>query len=167
MCWINAVVVFVVISFHQILTAGELAGTYHLTRANCSDGKKLKLGGPFIDIGIKMEISSTQDGVVALIEQTANAQSAVFASFKLTCKIINRGQLRYLGPGRYWGNLRPHLCECSNAIMQQKICARQMGAEPEGETEYWWEGEELAIKKLDTPNIYSCRNGAVPVYYYR
>lgn len=164
---ISALVISVVINMNNLVKAGELAGSYHLTRASCSDGKKLKLGGPFMDIGIKLEISAAQDGEISLLEQTANAQSVSFASFKLTCTIINRGKLRYLGPGRYLGNLTPHLCECSNSLMQQKICARQMGAEAEGVTEYWWEGDELAIKNLATKNIYSCQNGAVPVYYYR
>ena len=162
----NLFLLLLFLSNHSLL-ARDLEGTYYLTRATCSDGKPLKLGGPFINVGIKLEIGAAQNDGNSQIQQTSQAQSVSFASFKLTCTIVNIGKIRYRDSSSYVGYLAPNFCECSNFIMQQKICARQMGAEAEGVTEYWWEAEELAIKNLATKNTYSCKDGAVPVYYYR
>lgn len=154
--------VFFSLSAYAVLPQGN----FHLDKIQCSNGKTLKMGGPFFEYTM---IYTIKDGHMSLV---AKARAKKFSPIQLFCTIENEGNYYDLEEGKIEGELLPTTCICNNKrgerseFWTKKICAKGYGAEEFGPAQYSVSGNQLEVRFLNTKTMYSCPEGSLPVYYY-
>jgi hypothetical protein len=146
--------------------AGLPEGNFVLDKIECSNGKLLKIGGPFFAYEMNYTVA---DGRMTLV---AKANARKFSPIQLFCTIQNEGNYFDLSEGQFEGELLPTTCKCVNkrgelsSRWTEKICSKGYGSEEFGHAEYTFENNKLAVRFTDTKTMYSCPEGSLPVYYY-
>ena len=136
-------------------------GTYRLEKIMCSTGKKLKLGGKFMQYQVDLKINDN------LMNMTAIAKSAKWAPFKLKCTQKNEGKFSIRSNKTYEGYLQLSHVECNAKMWEGILKKHAFGVEEQGTFTYAISGKKLTIENPKTVTKYSCKKtGGYPIYHY-